>query len=42
MNDLTNIFWIEKTCLMAELPNYIYDYLTKWAKKKGFIALYTA
>jgi len=37
-----NVFWIEKTCSMATLPNYIYSYLTKWAKRKGFTALYTA
>lgn len=37
-----NIFWIEKTCSTATLPNYIYIYLKKWAMKKGFTALYTA
>ena len=37
-----NVFWIEKTCSTATLPNYIYYYLTKWAKRKGFTALYTA
>ena len=37
-----NVFWIEKTCSTATLPNYIYFYLTKWAKRKGFTALYTA
>lgn len=36
-----NIFWIEKTYSKAKLPNYIYNYLTKWAEKKGFKALYT-
>lgn len=37
-----NVFWIEKTCNLATLPNYIYYYLTRWAKRKGFTALYTA
>jgi len=37
-----NVFWIEKTSSTATLPNYIYFYLTKWAKRKGYIALYTA
>ena len=37
-----NVFWIEKTCSMARLPNYIYHYLIKWAKRKGYTALYTA
>lgn len=36
-----NVFWIEKTCSTARLPNYIYDYLKRWAKKKGFIHLYS-
>jgi len=35
------VFWIEKTCNLATLPNYIYIYLTKWAKRKGYKALYT-
>ncbi len=35
-------FWIEKTCTTARLPNYIYSYLIKWAKRKGFNSLYTA
>jgi len=33
-------FWIEKTCSTATLPNYIYSYMKKWAKRKGFISLY--
>jgi hypothetical protein len=37
-----NVFWIEKTCSTARLPNYIYYYLTKWAKRKGYTALYSA
>ena len=36
------VFWIEKNCLTSRLPNYIYTYLTKWAKNKGYTALYTA
>lgn len=36
------VFWIEKTCSTATLPNYVYSYLTKWAKRKGYTALYTA
>ena len=35
------IFWIEKTCSIAILPNYIYNYIIKWAKQKGFQYLYT-
>lgn len=35
-------FWIEKTCLTAVLPNYIHDYMIKWAKRKGYNYLYTA
>lgn len=35
-------FWIEKTWGGARLPNYIYDYLHKWAEKKGYLALYIA
>lgn len=36
-----NRFWIEKTCSTATLPNYIYDYMNKWAKKKGYQSIYT-
>ena len=36
------VFWIEKTCSMATLPNYIYAYMKRWATKKGFQVLYTA
>ena len=36
------VFWIEKNTSTATLPNYIYAYLTKWAKRKGYKALYTA
>ena len=36
------VFWIEKTCSTATLPNYIYSYLKKWAEKKGYKSLYTA
>jgi hypothetical protein len=33
-------FWIEKTCSRATLPNYIYAYMNKWAKKKGYTSIY--
>jgi hypothetical protein len=36
------VFWIEKTCNIATLPNYVYDYLKRWARRKGYIALFTA
>jgi len=35
-----NVFWIEKTCSTSTLPDYIYNYLKKYAKRKGFISLY--
>ena len=38
----SGVFWIEKTCTTAKLPNYIYSYLINWAKKKGYQSLYTA
>jgi len=36
------VFWIEKTCSTARLPNYIYEYLKRWATKKGYKSLYIA
>ncbi len=35
-----NVFWFEKTVSTANLPNYIYHYLIKWAERKGFRYLY--
>ena len=34
------VFWIEKTCLTAKLPNYIYKFIIKWGKKQGYKYLY--
>jgi hypothetical protein len=35
-----NVFWIEKTCSNATLPNYIYNYIKKWGKSLGYKYLY--
>jgi hypothetical protein len=36
----SNIFWIELTWSQSRLPNYICNYIIKWAKRKGFTYLY--
>lgn len=36
-----NVFWIELTCPSTNsLPNVVYDFIKKWAKKQGLIPLY--
>jgi len=34
------IFWIEKTWSGATVPDYVHDYIIKWAKKRGYQYLY--
>ena len=35
-----NIYWLEKTCSLATIPNYAYNYIKKFMKKKGYTYLY--
>ena len=34
------VFWIEKTCSTATLPNYIYNYIIRWGRREGLTYLY--
>ena len=35
-----NVFWFELTNSYTIMPNYIYNYLKRWANKKGYTYLY--
>lgn len=34
------VYWIEKTYSFAKIPQYAYDFIKKWAKKRGLTYLY--
>ena len=35
-----NVFWFELTNSYTIMPKYIYNYLKRWANKKGYTYLY--
>ena len=35
-----DIFWIEKVASTCTLPNYIREYIIRWAKRNGYRYLY--
>ncbi len=34
------VYWLERTCSFATIPNYAWDYIEKWCKKRGLTYLY--
>ena len=34
------VFWIEKTCSLATLPDYIYNFIKAWCRNLGYNYLY--
>jgi len=38
--DNGGVFWIELTCSLATLPNYVFMYIKRWMKKRGYEYLY--
>ena len=35
-----NVYWLEKTCSYATIPNFAWDYMEKWCNKRGLEYLY--
>lgn len=35
-----DIYWTEKTYSFSKIPQYAYDYIKQWAKKRGLTYLY--
>lgn len=35
-----NVFWTEKTYSEAKIPEYAYQFIKKWASKRGLTYLY--
>ena len=35
-----NVYWLEKTISNITIPNYVFDYIESYMKKKGYKHLY--
>jgi len=40
IDDISKVFWLEKTYSMGFIPNYAFYYIKKWCKKRGYNYLY--